>query len=49
MSEIDEQRGDGEVGRCHVCGSEFTSQEDLSKHLMDAHDEDLLPDAGREA
>jgi hypothetical protein len=49
MSEIDEQRGDGEVGRCHVCGSEFASQEDLSKHLMDAHDEDLLPDAGREA
>jgi hypothetical protein len=49
MSEIDEQRGDGEVGRCHVCGREFASQEDLSKHLMDAHDEDLLPDAEREA
>jgi hypothetical protein len=44
MSEIDEQRGDGEVGRCHVCGGEFDTQEELSKHLMDAHDEDLLPD-----
>ena len=44
MSEIDEQRGDGEVGLCHVCGSEFASQEELSEHLMDAHDEDLLPD-----
>jgi uncharacterized C2H2 Zn-finger protein len=49
MSERDEQRGDGEVGRCHVCGSEFASQEDLSKHLKDAHDEDLLPEAEREA
>jgi hypothetical protein len=44
MSEIDEQRGDGEVGRCHICGREFASQEDLSQHLMDAHDEELLPD-----
>jgi hypothetical protein len=44
MSEIDEQRGGGEVGRCHVCGREFASQEDLSQHLMDAHDEELLPD-----
>jgi uncharacterized C2H2 Zn-finger protein len=49
MSERDEQRGDGEVGRCHVCGSEFASQEDLSKHLKDAHDEDLLPEAERDA
>jgi hypothetical protein len=44
MSEIDEQRGDGEVGLCHVCGREFASQEELSKHLMDTHDEDVLPD-----
>jgi C2H2-type zinc finger protein len=48
MSEIDEQRGDGEIGKCHVCGREFPSQDDLSKHLMDEHDEDLLPDAVRE-
>jgi C2H2-type zinc finger protein len=48
MSEIDEQRGDGEIGKCHVCGREFPSQDDLSKHLMDEHDEDLLPDAARE-
>jgi hypothetical protein len=44
MSEVDEQRGDSEIGKCHVCGSEFSSQEELSKHLMDVHGEDLLPD-----
>ena len=49
MSEVDEQRGDSEIGKCHVCGSEFLSQEELSKHLMDVHGEDLLPEAQDEA
>jgi hypothetical protein len=49
MSEVDEQRGDGELGNCHVCGREFSSQEELSKHLMDVHEEDLLPEAQDEA
>jgi hypothetical protein len=49
MGEADEQRGDSEIGTCHVCGSEFPSQEDLSKHLMDAHQEDLLPQGEDEA
>jgi len=43
MTEVDEQRGDPEVGKCHVCGKEFSSQRELSEHLMAAHDdEDLL-------
>jgi uncharacterized C2H2 Zn-finger protein len=43
MTEVDEQGGDPEIGRCHVCGKEFSSQRDLSEHLIDAHDdEDLL-------
>lgn len=45
MTEVDEQRGDREIGTCHVCGSEFSSQEDLSKHLMDVHGEDSLPES----
>ncbi len=42
MTEQDEQRGDHEVGVCHVCGQEFDTQVALSKHLMDAHEEDVL-------
>jgi hypothetical protein len=49
MSEVEAQRGDGEIGKCHVCGQEFPTQEELSKHLMDVHEEDLLPDAQDEA
>ena len=41
MSEMDRQLGDGETGICHFCGQTFPSQEELSKHLMDAH-----PDTG---
>ena len=32
------QRGDGEIGTCHVCGATFATQEELSKHLIDADD-----------
>ena len=49
MSEFEAQSGDGEIGKCHVCGQEFPTQEELSKHLMDVHGEDLLPDAQDEA
>ena len=44
MTEQDEQRGDGEIGVCHVCGQAFDTQLALSKHLMDVHEDDLLPD-----
>lgn len=42
MTEQDEQRGDPEVGVCHVCGQEFETQLALSQHLMDVHEEDVL-------
>ena len=42
--EVDEQRGDGEVGVCHVCGAVFDTQLELSDHLMKDHPDDLLPD-----
>lgn len=38
MSERTTQRGDGEIGTCHVCGATFATQEELSKHLIDADD-----------
>ena len=34
------QSGDDEVGRCHICDRTFPTQEELSKHLMDDHDEE---------
>lgn len=43
MSERDEQRGDPEVGVCHVCGQIFDTQMALSEHLMERHPDDLLP------
>jgi Zinc finger, C2H2 type len=43
MSERETQTGDDEVGICHICGETFPSQEMLSRHLMDEHDEDALP------
>lgn len=44
MNERTGQRGDQEVGVCHVCGERFDTQEALSKHLMDEHPGDVLPD-----
>jgi hypothetical protein len=38
VSERTTQRGDGEIGTCHVCGATFGTQEELSKHLIDADD-----------
>ena len=35
MSERETQRGDPEVGVCHVCGETFPTQEELSKHLIE--------------
>jgi hypothetical protein len=39
VSEVEQQKGDPEVGTCHVCGQTFDSQTELSRHLLDAHDE----------
>ena len=35
MNERTGQRGDPEVGVCHVCGQSFDTQEELSEHLME--------------
>jgi hypothetical protein len=43
MSEQESQGGDPEIGTCHMCGEVFPTQLELSKHLMDEHDEDGLP------
>jgi hypothetical protein len=43
MSEQDTQGGDPEIGTCHMCGDVFPTQRELSKHLMDEHEEDGLP------
>jgi hypothetical protein len=37
MSERETQSGDAEVAACHVCAQVFDTQEDLAKHLMEAH------------
>ena len=42
MSERIEQRGDPEVGVCHIFGETFDTQLALSKHLMDTHEDDVL-------
>lgn len=44
MTERAEQAGDPEVGVCHVCGQTFDTQLGLSQHLMEAHEDDVLPD-----
>jgi Zinc finger, C2H2 type len=45
VTEVDEQAGDREVGTCHICGRTFDSQAELSKHLLEAHDEAPSADA----
>jgi len=37
MSERGTQQGDRETGTCHICKQVFPTQEELSKHLMEAH------------
>lgn len=44
MNERQEQGRDPEIGTCHICGRKFGTQEELSKHLMDAHPDDALGD-----
>lgn len=44
MSEMEAQSGDKEIGTCHICGRTFFSQEELSKHLMDEHAGEGLPE-----
>jgi Zinc finger, C2H2 type len=46
VSERETQAGDAEVAVCHMCGQTFSSQEMLSKHLMDAHDDEGLVSEG---
>lgn len=42
MSERDTQTGDTETAVCHVCDQRFGTQEELTKHLIDAHPNDLF-------
>lgn len=44
MSEMETQSGDEEIGSCHMCGRTFSTQEELSKHLMDEHGDEGLPE-----
>ena len=44
MTEKDAHGGGGETAICHVCGRQFSTQEELLKHLEEAHPGDLLPD-----
>jgi hypothetical protein len=42
MSERDTQLGDGETAVCHVCEQRFQTQEDLAKHLLRAHPDEVF-------
>jgi hypothetical protein len=42
------QPEDDQTAICHMCGQTFTTQEDLSKHLMDVHPDDGLADSSDE-
>jgi hypothetical protein len=44
MSDMQAQSGDKEIGTCHICGRTFSTQEELSKHLMDEHADEGLPE-----
>lgn len=37
MMELETQQGEIEIGRCHICAQTFTTQEELAKHLREAH------------
>jgi hypothetical protein len=50
MSEREAQSGDAETAACHVCDQRFGTQEELARHLIKAHADELLSDAlGTEA
>jgi hypothetical protein len=42
MSEHETQLGDAGSAVCHVCDRRFETHEDLSKHLIDAHPDELF-------
>lgn len=42
MTEVEEQRDDEEIATCHMCRQTFSTQVELSQHLMDVHDDDGL-------
>ena len=44
MTQGQVQPKDGETAVCHVCDERFDTQEELAKHLMDRHPDDLLPE-----
>jgi hypothetical protein len=46
VTEVEEQRDDEEIATCHMCGQTFSTQVELSQHLMDAHGDDGLPTPG---
>jgi hypothetical protein len=37
MMELERQEEHAEIGRCHICALTFAPQEDVSKHLKEAH------------
>jgi hypothetical protein len=44
MTEREGQAADDETGVCHVCGQTFSTQVELSEHLLKVHSHDVLPD-----
>lgn len=44
MTEQDEQTVVPDKAVCHICHEEFSSQEELHAHLIEAHDEETLSD-----
>jgi hypothetical protein len=49
VSERTEQRGDPQIGTCHICERGFPTREELSTHLMDDHEGETLADAEGDA
>lgn len=37
MRELETQQGEGEIGRCRICGQTFSTEENLWEHLMLLH------------
>ena len=45
-SEREAQMDGEEIARCHVCAQVFETQEQLSKHLIESHEELAPPASG---